>query len=333
MTKSIQPFNLSTLHSFQLPTYAKQIDVLGNLKQISQVSNEAYVLGAGSNTLFIDDIEFPLLLVRTKGIQVKELPDSWQVTVAAGEDWHHLVLSLHRKGIHGLENLALIPGTVGAAPVQNIGAYGVEVSEFISTVRAWDRQLKYFLDFSNSDCEFSYRDSFFKRQVGRWLITEVCFNFPKNWQAITNYGELHTLSQPVSAADVLNKVIQIRTSKLPDPKVTPNAGSFFKNPVVSKALLSDLLKRHSNLPHYETAAGDFKIAAGWLIDQLNLKGTTVGDAAVHDRQALVLVNLGHALGRDVIALARLVREKVQCEFGIQLEAEVRLLGGKGTVEL
>ncbi|RWU11806.1 UDP-N-acetylmuramate dehydrogenase [Pseudidiomarina gelatinasegens] len=333
MNDVIESTNLSCLHSFRLPSEAARIIVLDDLSQLSGIPSNAYILGAGSNTLFLEDIEFPILHVRLMGIEIHESLDFWQVHVAAGENWHELVCKLHAQGIFGFENLALIPGTVGAAPVQNIGAYGREVSEFIESVEVWDRQSQSRYMLANDACHFAYRDSIFKQNPARWLITSVRFKIPKNWQAEVSYGELKSLSLPVTPADIFEKVIAIRTAKLPDPKRIPNAGSFFKNPLVEPSQLKELISRYPEMPYFTSPSGKIKLAAGWMIDYLRLKGYSIGGAAVHDKQALVLINIGSATGEDVLNLARYIQEKVNLEFGVNLEAEVRLIGGQGMMSL
>ncbi|RUO60715.1 UDP-N-acetylmuramate dehydrogenase [Pseudidiomarina marina] len=325
--------DLSTLHTFRLPAKAQDIIFLDSQEQVNDIPSDAYILGGGSNTIFLTDFKKPIVCVRVKGIKVRQAKEHWSVKVGAGEDWHNLVLFLNKKGIHGLENLALIPGTVGAAPVQNIGAYGREVSDFIDYVQVWDRQERKLVNVSTVDCQFGYRDSIFKQYPMRWVILEVHFLIPKLWQPELSYGELKALNQPVSATDILNKVIAIRTAKLPDPKVIPNAGSFFKNPVISRSKYSELIERFPTMPYFELATGEIKLAAGWLIDHLNLKGFKIGGAAVHMQQALVLINSGGATGADVVKLARHILSVVYENYGIELEAEVRLLDEKGLVSL
>lgn len=333
MNQITQTINLASLHTFQLPAEAQQLIVLNDASQLPTIPANAYILGAGSNTLFIEDFTLPLVRIELKGIDIKECDDAWQITVAAGEDWHQFVCKLLDQGINGLENLALIPGTVGAAPVQNIGAYGREVSQFVTSVLAWDRATQKTTRLDNKDCDFGYRDSIFKKNPSRWVICDVVFRIPKKWQPEVSYGELKSLQAPITAKAIFEKVIEVRSAKLPDPKVIPNAGSFFKNPIIDTEEFSRIIQDHPDMPHFKTLEGQVKIAAGWLIDKLKLKGLTIGGAAVHEQQALVLVNKNNAKGSDVLTLARHIRTVVKNEFGIQLEAEVRLLGELGLVEL
>lgn len=326
-------YDLSTLHTFRLPAKAESVLFLTRQEQLTEIPADAYVIGGGSNTIFLSDFKKPLVCVRIIGIEIVEADEHWDVNVGAGENWHELVLHLNDQGINGLENLALIPGTVGAAPVQNIGAYGREVAEFITNVCAWDRQQNKLVNFKPTDCKFGYRDSIFKQNPMRWIILKVEFSIPKAWQPELSYGELKMLESPVSATDILNKVIAIRTAKLPDPAITPNAGSFFKNPIIARAHFAELRQRFPLIPHFDMPNGDVKLAAGWLIDNLNLKGFAIGGAAVHIRQALVLINSGKANGKDVLQLARHIQALVFKHYGIELEAEVRLLDEKGLVSL
>ena len=325
--------DLSKFHTFRLPSKARSILTIRERKDVESLPRDAYVLGEGSNTLFLTDISFPIALMRMQGVTISETADHWLVDVAGGENWHQLVVNLIARGINGLENLALIPGTVGAAPVQNIGAYGVEVAQFIREVETWDRERSTYQLFPAHECQFGYRDSVFKQNPMRWIILSVRFQFPKAWRPVLTYGELAALGADVSAATVMNAVISIRQNKLPDPAVIPNAGSFFKNPEIPLVQWQQLQQDYPQMPHYHLPSGKVKLAAGWMIDQLQLKGHRIGGAAVHDRQALVLVNSHNAVGDDVVCLARYIQQQVHDTYGVELEAEVRLLAQKGLVIL
>lgn len=333
MKRTLEHINLQFMHSFRLPAKANKIIYLNDISELSSLPSDAYILGAGSNTVFLEDFERPIVKVELKGVCIHESASHWLVTVGAGENWHQLVCNLMERGVWGFENLALIPGTVGAAPVQNIGAYGREIADFIKSVQAWHIGRKELLTLAQGNCEFAYRDSLFKREAGTWIITEVCFAIPKQWEPEISYGELRQLQQPITAKAIFDAVISTRQRKLPDPQVTPNAGSFFKNPVVSQRKLTSLLKLHPNMPYFKVSEGTFKLAAGWLIDQLGLKGFQYGGAAVHRHQALVLINTGHAKGADVVALAKYIQAEVSKVYGVALEPEVRLLGAKGLIAL
>lgn len=295
--------------------------------------NPTLWLGGGSNVLFTAD--YPGLVARLtlKGARLLETDgDDAIVEAAAGENWHAFVLHTLSQGWYGLENLSLIPGTVGACPVQNIGAYGVEVKDRIeSVVCAQLERGGEPLLLSNADCRFGYRDSVFKHEAaGKLLVTAVRFRLSRQPAPRTGYGDIQ---QQLAAAgiaaptpqDVSEAVIRIRSSKLPDPAELGNAGSFFKNPVVPQAQAEALLAEHPALPHYPAGDGRVKLAAGWLIDQCGLKGHRDGDAGVHARQALVLVNYGKASGGDIRALAQKVQAAVRQRFGVALEAEPIIL--------
>lgn len=327
--------DLSNLHTFRLPAQCFDFVEITHTDDLTtlQPREPWYLLGEGSNTAFIEDFQGTIIHNALKGIQVDELPEFFRVTVAGGENWHALVSELRSKDINGLENLALIPGSVGAAPVQNIGAYGVEVSQFIELVTAWDVEKRHWAYFTPSDCEFGYRDSIFKQTPGRWFITEVSFLLPKKWQPVTHYAPLNELSAPVTAQAVFDKVIETRQRKLPDPAVTPNAGSFFKNPVVSIEHLKALEAKLPGLVSYPVSDSSVKLAAGWLIDKLGLKSLSVGDVGVNPQQALVLINSGQAQGSDLVALAQEIQDRVYDVTGVTLEPEVRLVGAHGLIDL
>lgn len=291
-------------------------------------------LGGGSNLLFTGDYPGLVVKVALSGITVLEQNDDEVVVeAAAGENWHGFVQHTLAQGWAGLENLSLIPGTVGASPIQNIGAYGVEVKDCLTEVVCADlhdngtqRVL------SSADCRFGYRDSVFKHEAnGRLLVTAVRFRLSKRPSLHTGYGdigkELAAMGKADGASprDVSDAVIRIRSAKLPNPLELGNAGSFFKNPIIATELAEALLARHPDLPHYPAGVGKTKLAAGWLIDRAGLKGYREGDAGVHARQALVLVNYGHASGKEVWALAQKVQATVKERYGVELEPEPLVL--------
>ncbi|MFC2714310.1 UDP-N-acetylmuramate dehydrogenase [Kingella denitrificans] len=286
-------------------------------------------LGGGSNVLFMQD--FPSLVVRmaTRGIrELERTPDSVLLEAQAGENWHGFVQSSLHMGLGGLENLSLIPGTVGASPVQNIGAYGVEVKDRIHSVRCFDVQAQEWRELSNAECRFAYRDSIFKHEGRqRYVITSVVFRLDTQFVPNVKYGDLaQVLAEQCSgraptAQDVAQAVCAIRRSKLPDPAVLGNVGSFYKNPLVDAAHAQTLLAQYPQMPHYPQPDGRMKLAAGWLIDQCGLKGKTIGGAAVHDKQALVLVNKNHATAADVRALSDEICRIVAQRFSVDLQPE------------
>lgn len=291
------------------------------------------VLGGGSNTVFIEDFPSLVLINKIKGIDVQETGENYKLRVGAGENWHSLVSYCIEENMGGFENLALIPGTVGAAPIQNIGAYGIEIERFIETVEFYDTISGTFECFSNKECQFAYRDSIFKTQkTNHRIITHVNFILPKSYTFETSYGPLREL-KVVNAKTIFQHVIKIRQSKLPDPNILGNAGSFFKNPIVSVSQLRDIQKQYKDIPFYRLSDELVKIPAAWLIDTLQFKGKRLGDIECYIRQPLVLVNHGNGTGADLLALAREIKDTVLIQFGILLENEVRLIGANGIVRL
>lgn len=286
-----------------------------------------FLLGGGSNVLWVNDYPGLVLYMANRGVQFDEV--TGRVQAAAGENWHNLVTSCMQNGFHGLENLALIPGSVGAAPVQNIGAYGVELERYVVRVSVYDRVARSFRSLDRASCQFAYRDSLFKQAQGRDLvITGVELQLDKHWQPVLDYPALREAlpSASPTAREVYDTVCTIRSSKLPDPAVLGNAGSFFKNPLVSRDKYKKLLKKYPSIPCYETDDAELvKIPAAWLLDCLGWKGRSRGAAAVHEHHALVLVNPGAARGEDVYLLAQQMSSSVLSEFGIALQPEVRIL--------
>ena len=286
------------------------------------------ILGGGSNVLLTQDFSGLVLHIATPGIAVSgEDEQQVFVTAQAGENWHAFVQWTLAQGLPGLENLSLIPGSVGAAPIQNIGAYGSELVDFFDSLTAFDMTSGELLHLSKTDCAFAYRDSVFKHALrDRAIILEVRFALPKSWQPNLRYAELaaELASRGIAnanAQEIADAVIAIRTRKLPDPAKVGNAGSFFKNPVVSSEQRNSLLAQHPALVSYPQADGRYKLAAGWLIDQCGWKGKSIGAAGVHENQALVLVNRGGASGADLLHLANKIRNDVNEKYGVMLEAE------------
>jgi UDP-N-acetylmuramate dehydrogenase len=299
----------------------------------SRIKEESLlVLGGGSNILFTEDFEGIVLKNNIKGIHVlSETSDTVKIEVGAGETWHEFVTYAVNKGWSGIENLSLIPGSVGASPIQNIGAYGVEVKDVITTVHAVDINTGKSRQFTNAECRFGYRDSVFKQEEkGKWIITKVHFILHKNGLLNTTYGAIKdTLDkmgiQFPSAKDVSQAVISIRQSKLPDPAKIGNAGSFFKNPEISKSQFDSLKNTYPDIISYPINDTKVKIPAGWLIEKAGWKGKNFGTYGVHKDQALVLVNYGHAAGEDIKQLAQAIRHSIWETFGIQLETEVNII--------
>ncbi|MFM0230450.1 UDP-N-acetylmuramate dehydrogenase [Paraburkholderia sediminicola] len=288
------------------------------------------VLGGGSNVVLTGDFAGLVLLVALQGRRVVREDDAaWYVEAAAGEPWHDFVAWTLSQGLSGLENLALIPGTVGAAPIQNIGAYGLEMCERFAALRAVELETGAVVELDADACRFGYRDSFFKREGrDRFVITSVTFRLPKSWQPRAGYADLARelaasgyADTPPSAQAIFDAVVAVRRAKLPDPLQLGNAGSFFKNPVVEATQFEALKVKEPEVVSYLQPDGRVKLAAGWLIDRCGWKGRAMGAAAVHERQALVLVNRGGASGAEVLALAKAVQRDVQARFGVELEAE------------
>ncbi|KZC40806.1 MULTISPECIES: UDP-N-acetylmuramate dehydrogenase [Rhodanobacter] len=289
------------------------------------------VLGEGSNMLFTSDFDGTVLAMATRGVQVEEGGDSARIAVAAGERWDDFVRWTLGQGYAGLENLILIPGTVGAAPIQNIGAYGCEVAEFVESVEAWDTRERRVVTLDHATCAFAYRDSLFKHQLGRYVVTAVRFVLPRSRPLRTDYAgideELARMGVDKPAPfHVAEAVVRLRMRKLPDPAVIGNAGSFFKNPIVDAALAEALQREHPALAAWPQPDGRCKISAAWLIETTGFKGIREGDAGISNRHALVLVNHGHATGPQLWTLAQQVMHGVRDRFGVQLEPEPVVIG-------
>lgn len=306
----------------QLAALAQHPDLIGQ---------RCFMLGEGSNLVLTGDFPGLILKMALKGrAWAGEDDDFHYVTAAAGENWHDFTQWTLQNGYPGLENLSLIPGTVGAAPIQNIGAYGAEIKDFLHELEAFDLTSGEIRHFSAADCKLAYRTSIFKQEgwhlSGRYAILRVLFRLPKRWQPRTGYGEIEAHLevrgiQSPTPQQLAETVIRIRRAKLPDPAKLPNAGSFFQNPVVAAELAAALTGVHPGLPVYPQADGKVKLAAGWLIEKTGWKGRNLGAVGMHEAQALVLVNRGGARFADVQNLARAVREAVFARFGIHLEPE------------
>jgi UDP-N-acetylmuramate dehydrogenase len=339
MLKIIENKNLQPLNTFGIEAFCDLFveinstqDFLELLQTDMYASSNKLIIGGGSNLLFTGNFKGMVIKNNLKGIAVvSETSDEVHVKAMAGENWHELVIWCIDKNYCGLENLSLIPGCVGASPMQNIGAYGVEIKEVFEELEAFDMVTGEKKVFSKEDCHFGYRESIFKREYkNKYLIASVTYRLKKNAALNISYG---AISAELEAAgikapgikDVSHAVINIRRSKLPDPAVIGNAGSFFKNPEVSAEKHAELKKDFPLLVSYPLAGGGFKLAAGWLIEQCGLKGYQYKGAAVHDKQALVLVNRNHATGKDVFELSGYVLQKVFDKFGVSLEREVNII--------
>lgn len=334
MPHCIEDADLSALNTFRLPARAARLLRLRSIDAVrslvadrSRIEAPRLVLGGGSNLILNGDFAGTVLKMEIAGRRLLREDDEVRIVEAgAGENWHDFVRWTLAQDWPGLENLSLIPGTVGAAPIQNIGAYGLEMAERFDSLDAVDLDDGSERVFDAPACRFGYRDSVFKRQPDRWLVTRVRFRLPRAWQPLTRYADVarelvaQGRARP-SALDVSDAVIAIRRCKLPDPAEIGNAGSFFKNPVVDAAACARLLAAHPALPHYPQADGSEKLAAGWLIEQAGWKGRDLGPVGCYERQALVLVNRGGATGADVQRIARRIQSDVQARFELMLEPE------------
>ncbi|WP_341893042.1 UDP-N-acetylmuramate dehydrogenase [Variovorax sp. YR752] len=327
---SLKPFN-----TFGLPAVAQTLVRIKGDADVRRVVDHPelglapkFILGGGSNIILTHDMPQVVLKVEVRGMRlVEERADAWIVECGAGESWHDLVAWTLDQGCPGLENLALIPGTVGAAPVQNIGAYGLELKDRFESLDAVDLVTGRSVTLGAEICAFAYRDSVFKHSLaGRTLITRVRLRLPRPWQPVLGYLDIERrmresgVSNP-SPRQLFDWVCAIRRAKLPDPALIGNAGSFFKNPVVTPEQCRDIIGRDPEIVHYPMPDGTVKLAAGWMIDACGWKGKSVGQAAVYERQALVIVNRGGAIGSEVMTLARAIQESVYGRFGIRLEPE------------
>ena len=329
--------SLAPFHTFHLDVDAELIIEANSADDLLSIwQNEAYqalpklLLGQGSNMLFTEPYHGVVVLNRIQGIEVKEDNEGFHLHVGAGEDWHRFVEWTVDNGMPGLENLALIPGCVGSSPIQNIGAYGLELKDVCEYVDVLDLETGEQQRLSAVDCQFGYRDSIFKHALkSNKAIIAVGFFLNKQWMPRLSYGPLASLdSTSVSAREIFEAVCAIRQQKLPNPDEIGNAGSFFKNPIISVAERDALLARYPNMPSYSVSDSQCKLAAGWLIDQAGLKGYQVGGAQVHREQALVLTNTGNATANDMTALAAHVVQTVDTQFGVELEHEVRFMAAK-----
>ena len=307
---------------------------LPELLQFPAIRNRPLlVLGEGSNVLFTGDFDGTVLVMATRGVQVESDGDSARIAVAAGERWDDFVRWTLGQGYAGMENLILIPGMVGAAPIQNIGAYGCEVAEFVESVEAWDTREHRVVTLDHATCVFAYRDSLFKREPGRYIVTAVRFVLPRQRELRTDYAGIHDELQRMGVDKpapfhVAEAVVHLRTKKLPDPDVIGNAGSFFKNPIVDSTLAESLAREHAGLVSWPAGEGRSKLSAAWLIETAGFKGLREGDAGISNRHALVLVNHGEASGEQLWALAQRVMDGVKASFGVQLEPEPLVIGAR-----
>tara|TARA_R110001592_G_scaffold123552_2_gene331565 strand:+ start:21593 stop:22600 length:1008 start_codon:yes stop_codon:yes gene_type:complete len=328
--------SLKEYNTFGVEVYAKRFVIISSfydLQQLLKIEKELFLISGGSNMLLTKDIEKLVVFINIKGVSInKENEKSVHITVNSGENWHEFVLWCISKNYGGVENLSLIPGNVGTCPIQNIGAYGVEVKETITKVEALKIETGKLVTFSNTECNFGYRNSIFKNEAkGKYIITSVSFQLTKTiHQLNTSYGAIETALKEKKCLkptikDVSEAVIAIRKSKLPNPKEIGNSGSFFKNPVISTQQFIELQKKHPTIPSYKISETETKVPAGWLVEKCGFKGKRFGDAGVHEKQALVLVNYGNAKGIEIYNLAKKIQKTIFEKFQISLEIEVNII--------
>lgn len=334
---SNQNLNLSLkkFNTFGIDVSAKNVIYLTELKQLDHISNleDCFIIGGGSNILLTKNIDRPVIINQTKGIcTVNEDEDYIELAVASGENWHEFVMYCIQKGYGGIENMSLIPGSVGAAPMQNIGAYGREIKDVLTYVSAVHMKTKEIKKFTNQECKFGYRESIFKKSLkGKYFVSDIGVRLTKkNHQLNTSYGDIekwlsdHLIKVP-TIQDVSNAVIAIRKSKLPDPSDLGNSGSFFKNPVIPLSQFNGLLEKFPTIKSYPVNDKEVKVPAGWLIESLGWKGKRVGNTGAHKKQALVLVNYGNATGSKVKKLAEDIKRSIWDTYQIRLETEVNII--------
>ena len=311
------------------------VESIDQLRKLCKEHPNPIIIGGGSNILFVQDVERPVFIIDLKGIEVVHEGETWkEVRIAAGEDWHEVVMWSIDQGLGGIENLSLIPGKCGAAPMQNIGAYGTELADVLINVGCMDKQIGALFHMGKEACKLGYRDSIFKQEAkDQYVITSITIRLTKEKHHNVNvsYGDIKSvlkqkgITQP-SIKDVSDAIIAIRSTKLPDPLEIPNAGSFFKNPIISIENYNQLKLDHPELPSYPVTDTHCKVPAGWLIDRCGWKGVMIGDVGVHSKQALVLVNHGSKNGQDIINLSRQIQKKVADIYNIDLVPEVNVIG-------
>lgn len=329
--------SLKSYNTFGIDVKAKEFTSVSSLSELQSVlekyqNQEIFVLGGGSNMLLTQDIEKSVIHINLKGIKIVSQDENYVwVEAKAGENWHEFVLWTLDNDFGGIENLSLIPGNIGSAPIQNIGAYGVELKDVFDLCKAINIKTQKIKTFTNQECQFGYRESIFKgAEKGKYIILSVILKLTKrNHKISTSYGVIenelqkNAITNP-TIQDVSKAVIAIRESKLPNPKEIGNSGSFFKNPVVSKEIFEKAQKQYPEIPFYVVSENEIKIPAGWLIEQSGFKGKRFGDAGVHEKQALVLVNYGNATGKEIYDLAKTIQQTIFDKFGIEIEMEVNV---------
>ena len=330
---SLKPYNTFGLNA--LAKYFVKVESIANLKEALSLESypDKFILGGGSNMLLTKDLDCLVIHVALKGIEITEhQQDTVLVKAYAGENWHQFVLWCLEHNFGGIENLSLIPGNVGTAPIQNIGAYGVEIKDVFESCEALNLKTKTIEVFNKEDCNFGYRESVFKQhKKNNYVIVSATFRLTKNQHQLhTQYGAITSelaaigITNP-TIQDISKAVISIRESKLPNPKEIGNSGSFFKNPVITTAHFEKLQRNFPDIPSYVVSPTEVKVPAGWLIEKCGFKGKTFNDYGVHKKQALVLVNYGNAKGSDILNLAKIIQKTIKKIFGIEIEMEVNII--------
>ncbi len=327
--------SLKTFNTFKIDVLSKGLVLVKNFEELNEaLINNNYklyrILGGGSNTLFTENFEGLTIHIANKGISIiKESKKDVIVEIQAGENWHDLILWALKNNLGGVENLSLIPGNVGAAPIQNIGAYGVELKDVFFSCEALNINTKKIKKFYLDDCEFEYRSSIFKtREKNNYVIMKVCLKLYKEpHKFITSYEKIKEVinNKKVSIQNIAKAIIKIRKSKLPDTKIIGNAGSFFKNPIIDLNHYLNLKNKYKDIPGFKTSFNKIKIPAAWLIEFLGYKGCKIGNAGIYKKQALVLINYGNASGKDIFNIAKKIKNDVKNKFNITLEFEVNIL--------
>ena len=329
-------FSLKEYNTFGIDAKAKQFIAIHTKEELSALlknHKDIFILGGGSNMLLTRNIEKLVVHIDIKGIEIVDTNEDFVwIKANAGENWHNFVLYCIAHNYGGLENLSLIPGNVGTTPIQNIGAYGVEIKDTFFSCEAMKIDSQKLVTFDKESCAFGYRESVFKNELkNQYIITSVTFKLTKRNHILnTSYGAIETelahqnCSSP-TLKDISNAVIAIRKSKLPDPKELGNSGSFFKNPIIPLSVYQKAIVTYPEMPHYKVSETEVKVPAGWLIEQAGFKGKRFGDAGIHNKQALVLVNYGQATGAEILAVSKNIQETIAAKFGIFIEAEVNII--------
>jgi UDP-N-acetylmuramate dehydrogenase len=329
-------FQLKEYNTFGIAALAKEFIGVSNSTELASVlktTQDVFVLGGGSNMLLTQNIEKLVIHVNLKGIEIVNEDENFVwVRAQAGENWHEFVIWCIEHDFGGIENLSLIPGNVGTTPIQNIGAYGIEIKDTFDSCTAMKIDNQSIKSFDKATCSFGYRESIFKNELkNQYIITDVTYKLTKkNHKINTSYGaidielEKDNITNP-TIKEISKAVISIRQSKLPNPKELGNSGSFFKNPIISKVYYNKIKQNHPEIPHYVVSETEVKVPAGWLIEKTGFKGKRFGDAGIHKNQALVLVNYGNATGQEILAVSKDIQDTIFKKFGIHIEAEVNVI--------